>query len=47
MPSLQQKRWGHIVCTLDNKIFVLGGYGGGQTRQQGISTYGKFTFILI
>ena len=28
MPSLQQKRYGHSVCTLDNKIFVLGGDGG-------------------
>ena len=26
LPSFQQeRRWGHIVCTLDNKIFVLGG----------------------
>ena len=116
MPSLQQGRYRHIVCTLDSKIFVLGGgygdtcemldlsdddphwryiaqmnsghggdggvvvierkiyvLGGGdytkvevydvdqgtlswfhkvlalisQTKQQGISTYGKFTFILI
>ena len=30
MPSLQKRRsYGHIVCSLDNKIFVLGGYGGG------------------
>ena len=26
LPSLQQGRGGHSVCTLDNKIFVLGGY---------------------
>ena len=26
MPSLQEERWGHSVCTLDNKIFVLGGW---------------------
>ena len=27
MPSLQQGRYrGHCVCTLDNKIFVFGGY---------------------
>ena len=25
MSSLQKARWGHIVCTLDNKIFVMGG----------------------
>ena len=25
MPSLQQERYGHSVCALDNKIFVLGG----------------------
>ena len=25
MPSLQEgRRWGHIICTVDNKIFVLG-----------------------
>ena len=31
MPSLQKRRSGHSVCTLDNKIFVLGGvvYGDG------------------
>ena len=31
MPSLQDKRWirDYSVCSLDNKIFVLGGYGGG------------------
>ena len=29
MPSLQVGRGGHSVCTLDNKIFVLGAdYGG-------------------
>ena len=27
MPSLQQGRDGPSVCTLDNMIFVLGGYG--------------------
>ena len=26
MSSLQQGRLGHSVCTLDNKIFVLGGW---------------------
>ena len=26
MPNLQRERCGHSVCTLDNKIFVLGGY---------------------
>ena len=25
MPSLRKLRYGHSVCTLDNKIFVLGG----------------------
>ena len=25
MPSLQKKRWGHSVCTFDNKIFALSG----------------------
>ena len=25
MPSLHQQRWRHSICTLDNKIFVLGG----------------------
>ena len=31
MPSLQQgRRFGHSVCTLDNKIYVLGG-GVGDT----------------
>ena len=31
MPSLQKERKGHRVCTMDNKIFVLGGcnYFGG------------------
>ena len=28
MPSLQRGRSSHSVCTLDNKIFVLSGYGG-------------------
>ena len=31
MPSLMEGRVGHSVCTLDNKIFVLGGTGGGGT----------------
>ena len=29
MPSLQQGRGGPSVCTFDNKIFALGGYGDG------------------
>ena len=30
LPSLQEEgRNNHNVCTLDNKIFALGGYGGG------------------
>ena len=31
MPSLQRGRYSHSVCTLDNKIFVLGGVGGSTT----------------
>ena len=26
MPRLKKGRFGHSVCTFDNKIFVLGGY---------------------
>ena len=31
MPILQKERYGHNVCALDNKIFVLGGGGGNTT----------------
>ena len=31
MPSLQVGRGGHSVCTLDNKIFALGGCGVSDT----------------